>query len=186
MNSKMKIIECVIDTEIFEKLSTYSFKFIEFSPKIVGLRAIIGIVDKKVVACAIMDYSNMLPNKIFYEIFYSFDMEYIKLKKEIEFLEKTNSYIDDKNSKKKMSEKYKEQRNLLEEVKSYFRYNDFYYIVFLESLVPGNHYGSDIVEYIKKKYKNLITLPYPRNVSEFWRLRGFNEINYLYYYKSLS
>lgn len=179
----MKIIECVIDTEIFEKLASYDFKIIDFSPKIIGLRAIIGVVDREVVACAIVDYSKSLPNKLFYEIFYNFEEELEKLRKEIEFLENINIYVENLKVKKNATIKYKEQIDYLEDTKSYFRYNDFHYVVFIESLVKGNHYGCELIDYMKNKYENLVTLPFPRNVSVFWELRGFKEMNYMYFYR---
>lgn len=180
MNNQIKIIECVIDTQIFEKLATYNFKIIEFSPKIIGLRAVIGILDNKVVSCAILDYSRTLPDNIFYEIFYSFDEEIKNIEKEIEFLSNKNKVVNSKNT---MIDIYKNNINILEKTKSYFRYNDFYYVVFLESLVKGNHYASDVVNYIKNKYKNIVTLPFPKTVSIFWEHNEFKEINYMYYYK---
>lgn len=183
MDNNLKIIECVIDTEIFEKLSTYRFKIIEFSPKLIGLRAIIGIVNNKVVACAIIDNSRTIPDKIFYEIFYCFDKEVDNINKEISFLESNDINIQKNKNEHTLSNKYKYQIKELESIKSYFRYNEFYYIVFLESLISGCHYGTNIVEYIKNKYKNIVTLPYPREVSIFWEHQEFKEIYNLYYYK---
>ena len=184
MDNRMKIIECIIDTEIFEKLSTYKFKVIKFSPRVIGLRAIIGIVNKEVVACAILDYSRALPDRIFYEIFYCFDEEIKSIQNEIKFLSSKNKFIEkDGGLKNTQIAKYETELIELKESKSYFRFQDFYYVVFLESLVKGSHYGSDIVEYIKDRYKNIITLPFPRSVAIFWEHKDFNQISHLYYYK---
>lgn len=185
MDNQLKIIECIIDTEIFEKLSTYNFKIIDFSPKIIGLRAVIGVVNQRVVSCAIMDYSRTLPNNVFYEIFYCFDKEIENIQNEINFLNSRNKSIEKNSGKSTMIDKYKSDIAELEGMKAYFRYNDFYYVVFLESLVKGNNYGSEIVEYIKNKYKDVITLPFPKTVSVFWEHNNFKEINYMYYYKEM-
>lgn len=186
MSGRLKIIECIIDTEIFERLSTYRFEIIDFSPRIIGLKAVIGVVDQKVVACAILDYSRTLPDKIFYEIFYCFDEEVKNIQNEINFLSSKNKFVEKNNgSKNRVINEYEVELVKLEEAKSHFRYNDFYYIVFLESLIKGSHYGSAVVEYIKDRYENIITLPFPKRVSTFWEYKDFKEINYLYYYKKI-
>lgn len=143
----------------------------------------IGLENNKVVSCAIVDCSRTLPDKIYYEIFYNFDEEIKKIENEISFFKNLPVY-DNSNEKNLIAlKKYQKLKCKLEEAKYYFMYNDFYYIVFLESLVPGNHYGCKLVEYMKTKYINLIALPFPRNVYTFWVEHEFLEINNLCYYK---